>query len=110
MRKSQEDKYKFQIGDRVRSLGNTRYGRVVSNSEGIVLTYNDRNNKPCTGLNGDRLVGVEWDYIPDGLGHELDGKCNCQKRHGWYVAENDLELICSLIEETEIKFEFDKLL
>lgn len=70
----------FQVGDRVYCLCATETGKDVGNQLGVVCDTSE--NYPP--------IGVRWDEERRWM-HNCDG--NCDARHGWYVFEEDLELV-----------------
>lgn len=70
----------FKVGDRVYCLCVTESGKEAGNQFGVVCDIS-KNYPP---------VGVRWDEERRWM-HNCGG--NCEARHGWYVFEEDLELV-----------------
>ena len=83
------EEQKFKVGDKVKNIGNTSI--LQKGMKGKIMVIEKG------------LIGVEWDKKIDG--HSLNGKC--KQDYGWWVNENNLELLkedpkCEEITLTEI--------
>lgn len=84
----------FGIGDRVRCVAYNPDGNdnIVPDTMGTIV---------CCLRYGTRKIGVCWDEFIHG--HNCDGEC--KNGYGWYVGENDVELI---EDDSHTEFTFDE--
>lgn len=75
---------KFKIGQRVRLISHD-WSAVSYGETGIVRDVEEYSEPP---------IGVEWDAY-NSLRHRLEicSTYHCLKGHGWYVYDQDLEII-----------------
>lgn len=89
----------FGIGDRVRSIGDhpCDNSSITAGDTGIIV-------KICSSA---PRCGVRWDAVVDS-GHRCNGTCD--DGHGWFVHEDEIELIDDTTPFEFNKIEFEKLI